>query len=53
MIHNTQLGYKKFNLPDQVSTCILVFFKVSQVLPRMRKMRTFSKITPPNPTNKA
>ena len=35
MIHNTQVGYKNFNLSEQVSTYILNFFKVSQVLSRM------------------
>ena len=28
MIHNTQVGYKNFNLSEQVSTYILIFFKV-------------------------
>ena len=49
MIHNIQARYKTFNLPEQVSTCILIFFKVSHVEPRIRKMRYFLKITPTNP----
>ena len=49
MIHNIHVGYINSNLSGQVSTYILIFFKVSQVLPPLRKMKNFSKITPPNP----
>ena len=53
MIHNIKVGYKNFNLSEQVSTYILIFFKVSQVLSCIIKMRTFSKITPPNPNKQS
>ena len=48
MIHNIQVGYKNFNLPEQVATYILIFFKVIQNLSRIREMMT-SKITSPYP----
>ena len=44
-----QVGYVNFNLSGQISTYILIFFKVSQVLSALRKMQNFSEIIPSNP----
>ena len=49
MIHNMQVRYNIFNLSEQISTYISIFFKVRQALSHMKKMRTVSNITPPNP----
>ena len=48
MIYIIQVGYKNFNLSEQVFTYILTSVKVSQFLSRVTKMRSFSKIAPPN-----
>ena len=43
MNHNIQVGYKNFNLSEQVSTYILIFFKVKSTFDMYEKNEDFLK----------